>query len=110
MLRLVHPAKPQGQEKRARYYPSGSLTPTKEECQRIKAVIHTLARMYGGYDVLANVMGVHINTLTRAGKRASYAIAIAAARAGGISVEQVLSGRLSIANVCPTCGARKGAR
>lgn len=108
MLRLVHPAK-QGQGTRT---PKGRLSPalypTPEERQRIRAAIRNLARAYGGLDVLAAVTGVARKTLVGAGQQTSYAVAVLVARAAGVPVEQILSGRPVVAGACAVCG-RKGA-
>ena len=109
MLRLVHPA-PKGQEIVA---PTGrkspALFPTKEERTHIRAAIRNAARAYGGYDVLSSVMGVPIGTLQSAGRKTSFAVAVLVARAAGITVEQVLSGRPHEVGTCALCN-RKGAR
>ncbi|MDC0747791.1 hypothetical protein [Polyangium mundeleinium] len=109
MLRLVHPA-PRGQGTRP---PSGrkspALLPTSEERRRIRATIRNIARAYGGVDVLAAVVGIHRATLIRAGQQASYAVAVLVARAGGIPVEQVLTGRPHVAGACALCGRKGGA-
>jgi hypothetical protein len=109
MLRLVHPAKQGKVPARPKGRRTGALTPTAEERLRIRAFVKNLSRAYGGYDVLAEVMGVSIGTVSKLYKHASYAVAIRAARAGGITVEQVLSGQPHVVGACAVCG-RKGAR
>lgn len=110
MLRLVHPA-PKGKvsaHPKGRRHPA--LTPTPEEQQRIKAALEYLRVAYGGYDVLANVVGVPVTMLQQAKCRGvSYALAILLARAAGVSVEQILRPGVQEAGKCPVCG-RKGAR
>lgn len=109
MLRLVHPA-PQGKvSARPKGRKSPALFPSHEERLRIHAAIRNLARAYGGFDVLGAVMGIPVKTLLRAKRQASYAIAILAARAAGIPVEQILSGKPHEVGACAVCG-RKGAR
>jgi len=109
MLRLVHPA-PKGQEKsRSKERWSQALTPTHEEQQRIRAAIRNTARAYGGYDVLAAVVGLPKSSLQALCKPKSFALAVLLARAAGIPVEQVLSGKPHEAGSCALCG-RKGAR
>jgi hypothetical protein len=45
------------------------------------------------------------------GQRAagSHRLVMLAAKAAGLSVEQALAGKLATADVCPTCGAVRGA-
>ena len=61
-------------------------------------------------DVLATVLGVPAQTLYGAIPRArpSGILVIRLAAAAGLTVEAVLSGKLTEAGTCPTCGARKG--
>jgi hypothetical protein len=109
MLRLVHPA-PKGQvSSRPKGFKSPALFPTKEERLRIRAAIRNAARAYGGYDVLSSVTGLPIETLQRAGRQTSFGVAVIIARAAGIPVEQVLTGKPHEAGSCALCG-RKGAR
>ena len=110
MLRLVHPA-PKGQENtRPKGRKSNALTPTPEEQQRIRAALRHLRIAYGGYDVLAAVIGVPSNSLANNNHRnASYALAVLLARAAGVTVEQILRPGVQEAGKCPVCG-RKGAR
>ena len=106
MLRLVHPA-PKGQEnviskRRA------ERVPTPDEQNRIHATIKNLVIAYGGRDVLASILNVAKKSLS--GRRTrSYTTAVLLARAAGIPVEQVLSGKPHEAGACPLCH-RKGAR
>lgn len=115
MLKLVHPADPQGQEKRTRkrYTPrNGAFYPTPQESARIRAAIRNLIRAYGSRSCLAAVLGVRPVLLTEVVCRktpGSYGLAIMLARAAGTSLEALLS-PLKIVDVCPTCGARKGDR
>lgn len=111
MLRLVHPAS-QGKDPRP---PKGcrspALFPTPEESDRLRAALRNLRRAYGTWSCLAEVMGVPVKTLMGViGRRTpgSYGIAIRAARAGGIPVEQILSPGVAVAGRCALCG-RKGA-
>jgi hypothetical protein len=109
MLRLVHPAK-QGQEKRtSKGRRSDVFTPTPEERARIQAAVQNTARAYGGYDVLSEVLRVPATTLYHVKVKTSYAMAVLVARAAGIPVEQILSGKPHEVGACAVCG-RKGAR
>lgn len=117
MLRIVHPAR-EGQPTdppvrrkgaRAAVY---SLTP--DESRHLRASIQNAARAYGGVDCLAAAMGVPRGTLYQANRqtnrrRASVALALLVARAAGMSLEAVISGKLSPAGQCKACGARAGA-
>ena len=116
MLRLVHPA-PSGQgtgtSKGRRPRPSPALVLSDEEVRHVRAALRNTARAYGGNAVLAEVMGVPPDTisgvLTSRKHRASGTFAIRLARAAGTSVEAVLTGAISAAGRCDTCGHRVGA-
>ncbi|UQA55445.1 transcriptional regulator [Polyangium aurulentum] len=106
MLRVVHPA-PRGQGTRPPAgHKSPRLYPTRDERRRIRAVERNIARAYGGRDVLASVMGVSPDTLNNIRRGTSYGIAVLLARAGGIPIEQVLSGRPHVAGACALCGRK----
>ena len=116
MLRLVHP-RPEGQGSRTpkgrRARPSPSLLLSDEEVRHVRAAVRNTARAYGGIAVLADVMGVPPDTisgvLTSRKHRASGTFAIRLARAAGASVEAILTGAISEAARCTTCGHRVGA-
>ena len=113
MLRLVHPA-PAGQATSApkgrRFSPCFSLTP--DERRHLRTALHNLRRAFGTWDCLADAMGVKINAISRASREknpmGSPALALRAARVGGMSMEAVLSGSLSSAGRCESCGSRIG--
>ena len=115
MLRLVHP-RPEGQGSRTskgrRPRPSPSLLLSDEEVRHVRAAVRNTARAYGGIAVLADVMGVPPDTisgvLTSRKHRASGTFAIRLARAAGASVEAILTGAISEATRCTTCGHRLG--
>lgn len=115
MLILVHPA-PAGQgpgsSKGRRPRPSPALVLSDEEVRHVRAAVRNIARAYGGNAVLADVMGVPADTisgvLTSRKHRASGTFAIRLARAAGASVEAILTGALSEAARCNTCGHRVG--
>ena len=114
MLRIVHPA-PAGQgadppgRRKGRRRPALFLT--NEEVRHVRIALKNAARAYGGTDVLAMVMGLPKGTLYQATKprhRPSGILAIRLAKAAGVSIEAVLSGTLSAAGRCETCGHRIG--
>ena len=115
MLILVHP-RPEGQgsgsSKVRRPRPSPALVLSDEEVRHVRAAVRNTARAYGGNAVLADVMGVPADTisgiLTSRKHRASGTFAIRLARAAGTSVEAVLTGAISAAGRCGTCGHRAG--
>lgn len=108
MLRIVHPVK-QGQETRPRF----SRLLTTQESNRIRAALKNLRRAYGGWDVVAALTGYAVKTLQCAASETrhpmSATLALAIATIAGVPLESLLSPLKSV-NVCPTCGARKGAR
>ena len=116
MLILVHP-RPEGQgtgsSKARRPRPSPALVLSDEEVRYVRAAVRNTARAYGGVAVLADVMGVPADTisgvLTCRKHRASGTFAIRLARAAGTSVEAILTGAISEATRCNTCGHRVGA-
>jgi hypothetical protein len=113
MLRLVHPA-PAGQEgtrpPKGRRSPGFSLT--TDERRHLAAALQNLRRAYGTWACLVEVTGVGIQALMRAAREknpiGSPALALLAARAGGMSVEAVISGTLSAVGKCEACGSRLG--
>jgi hypothetical protein len=106
MLRLIRP-NDGGQETRPRpRHPRPKLT--EAENARLRVVLKNLHRAYGTWSCLAETMGVSEDTLHSivAGRqRGSHAMAVFAARAAGLPVEEVLSGGLTVAKNCPLCGA-----
>ncbi len=113
MLRLVHPA-PEGQgpvtSKRRR---STSLRLTPDEVRHLAASLQNLRRAFGTWSCLADAMGIRESLLSmagspRKGKGGSPALALRAAKVAGMSVEAVLSGKLTAAGQCEACGARIG--
>ena len=110
MLMLVQPP-PGGNAtdppKRRRGARSPALSLTTDEARHLRATVKNTARAYGGLDVLASVIGVDPSTLNRK-TRPSPALALAVARAAGMSVEAVIGGKLSDAGRCSTCGHRAG--
>ncbi|MDC3962658.1 hypothetical protein [Polyangium jinanense] len=75
----------------------------------MRAAERNISRAYGGRDVLAAAMGVSRSVLVNMRRGTSYAVAVLLARAGGITVEQVLSGRPHVAGACALCGRKGGA-
>ncbi|MGK3995968.1 transcriptional regulator [Sorangium sp. So ce1024] len=81
-----------------------TLTPTQSS--RLRATLRNLRAAYGTWDCLAGVMGVARSTLRNIVKGhdgGSFAMAMRAAKAAGIPMEQLLGG-LVAADRCPTCG------
>lgn len=115
MLRLVHPT-PVGQgadpPSRRKGCKSPSLSLTPEEGRRVRAALKNTAAAYGGLDVLAAVLGVSHGSLramaSNARRPLSGTLAIRLAKVAGVSVEAILTGALTAAGRCPTCGHRVG--
>ena len=90
---------------------SPSLALTREESQHLRAALFNLRRAYGSWSCLADAMGVlpaTVHHATLRGKRSSAAVALRAAKAGGMSVETILGGKLTTAGKCTACGSRLG--
>lgn len=114
MLRLVKPptggqgTRPPGGRRRKTVQ---SLT--AEESRHLRAALKNLRWAYGSWSCLAEVMDVSVDCLSSVayGKcPGSPGLALRAAQAGGMHVETLLSGTLTAAGRCPTCGSRLGDR
>lgn len=121
MLRIVHPA-PSGQgsgpPKRRKGKRSPSLALTPDEIRHLRAGLQNLRFALGGWDVVATVTGIPRKTFEQVGgprgRRPHAIVALRVAKAAGISVEALLSGKMRPTDRCPTCGThaadrRKGA-
>lgn len=87
------------------------LSLTAEEASRLRAVLVHLRAQYGSLGCLAAVMGVSPDTLTDVLRRrspGSPGLLLRAARAAGTTVDRIVAPLASV-DVCPHCGARKGA-
>ena len=113
MLRLVHPA-PEGQgtdPPKRRRGPAPALSITPEERRHLRTAVKNTARAYGGMAVLVTATGLPLNTLRSIAYgqgTGSVALARVIAKVAGVSIEAVLSGTLSAAGRCSTCGHRVG--
>jgi hypothetical protein len=109
MLRLVHPAAGgQGTDppKRRKGLRPASLSFTADEARNVRAAIRGAARTLGGLTKLAAAIGVCPRSLY--GKRCpGPSVALAVARVAGLSLDAMLSGKLTDAGRCPTCGAKR---
>jgi len=112
MLRLVHPppggngTDPPAPRRKGTRAPSLMLTP--EEARHLRAAIRNIARAYGSLACLAAVIGVRPEVLAHKRRHPSAALALAVARAGGVTMEAVLSGAIADAGRCKACGHRPG--
>jgi hypothetical protein len=112
-LRLVHPA-PEGQGPRLpRGRRSAALSLTADETRHFRASLRNIVRAYGGYDVLADVVGVPMATLQQAlykrRRCPSAALAYRVAQAAGMTMEAIVGPALNEAGRCNACGSRVGA-
>lgn len=111
MLRLLPPPG-EGQDppaERRHRGPSPSLSLTTDESRSLRATIRNAGRAYGSIACLADAMHIPVKTLYKT-KRHGAALALAVARAAGMTVEAVISGKLSDAGRCKACGSRVGDR
>jgi hypothetical protein len=111
MLKLVPPPRGEGQDppRRRKGIRSPALLLTREERSHLRAALQNLRRSFGTWRCLADAMGVREGTLTHAGgasSKAGPALALRAAKVAGASVESILTGSITLAGACPTCGAR----
>lgn len=112
MLRLVKPptegegARPSRGRRRVTIY---SLT--SDESRHLRTALQNLRWAYGSWSCLAAVMDVSakVLSLVASGRRpGSPGLALRAAQAAGMHVETLLTGTLTSAGRCPTCGSRVG--
>jgi len=78
-----------------------------EESARVKAALAFLRAREGTWRAVAEAMGLKLRTVRYAAERrtgVSAGIALRAARAAGVPVEDVLSGAFPKAGTCPHCG------
>jgi hypothetical protein len=114
MLRLVHPAiagkAPVHPKKGVR---SAALRLTDTEALRLRAALKNLKALptNGTWPKLAAAMGLKpelLHDIIGGRRHPSPAVALAAARAAGATVDAML-GAPSDASTCPHCGARRSA-
>ncbi|WP_437686436.1 transcriptional regulator [Sorangium sp. So ce176] len=90
--------------RRRRSIPCLSLTPTQRK--RLRAALRNLRSAYGSWSCVAEVMGlsvVAVESIANGRAPGSPATAQRAAKAAGVTVEQLLGG-LVAADRCPSCG------
>jgi hypothetical protein len=78
-----------------------------EEAARVKAALRFLAKRHGTWAALAKAMNVKHVTVRHAVDKnggVSAGVALRAARAAGVAVEDILSGAFPKPGVCPHCG------
>lgn len=80
---------------------------TPDEQGRVRAALVFLSRRFGSWEALAKVMNVKVGTACYSGgqnSKPSAGIALRAARAAGVPLEDILSGAFPPAGACPSCG------
>jgi hypothetical protein len=107
-LYLIPPDGGQGEgaPARRRRRPASCLSLTPTQRKRLRAALKNLRTAYGSWSCLAEVMGVSVACLegiARGRDHGSPGTAQRAAKAAGVTVEQLLGG-LAAADRCPTCG------
>jgi hypothetical protein len=110
MLRLVKPEGPKPRRRRD----AGRRQLSDAQVGRLRLAARNLVRAYGSVDCLADVTGLAPATIRELRKRRDkdrpgLLIATRIAEAAGMTVEQLLTGRLGLADRCPTCGALRRA-
>jgi hypothetical protein len=104
-LHLVKDEPPTPRHRRDR----GRRQLTDVQVQRLKLTTRNLVRAYGSPDCLAEVTGLAVDTIHdlqgRRRGRFGTLTAMRIAKAAGVTVEHLLSGKFTLANQCPTCGA-----
>jgi hypothetical protein len=106
MLTLVHPARPgQDPPKRRHGSPAPSLALTDTEARNVRTVIRNVTPRHGAVTQLAARLGVNPKALSAA-RRPSPGLALALARELRLSLDAMLSGKLTRAGKCPACGAK----
>lgn len=104
-LRLVHPAPPPKPRRRR-----GTARPVEDvfndaEVARLRLAIHNARKRLGGWQHLADAMGVHVDTVRLAGVRhtLSAGVAYRFARTTGTTIEALLASTLRVVSA-PTAG------
>ena len=103
----LRPVRGQGidpSKKGRRRWPSPSFS--EAEQARLRAALKNLRFSYGSWACLAEIIGVHPDTLkamSSGRKPVSSRIALAAAKASGQPLDRLIGSPTS-ANRCPTCG------
>ncbi|WP_437574627.1 helix-turn-helix domain-containing protein [Sorangium sp. So ce887] len=103
-LYLIPPDGGQGEGAPARRRQRLTLTPT--QTKRLRATLRNLRAACGTWSCLAEILGVSRSTIRNIVKGhdgGSLAMAMRAAKAAGVPVEQLLGG-LVVADRCPSCG------
>lgn len=82
-----------------------SLSLTADEAKNVRAGLHWLRARHGGWEALGRALRVKATTLQGYGSKRppSAAVAIRAARLGGVGVDDLLTGRWP-GGACPRCG------
>jgi hypothetical protein len=106
-LRLVHPAPPPKPRRRR-----GVAHPVEDvfdaaQVARLRLAFNNARKRFGGWQPLADAMGVHIDTLRGAGKyrRLTAGVAYRFARATGTTIDALLSTTLRAVPAPRTGGA-----
>jgi hypothetical protein len=111
-LRLIKPSTGGQRTRPPKGRRAAALFITDEEAQHFRATVRNAARAYGGFPVLAEVVGVPVATLHQAvdkkNRRPSGILVIRVAKAAGMSVEAIIGPALFEAGRCKACGARVG--
>ncbi len=113
MLRLVHPA-PQGQDppKRRKGHHAPALSLTDSEVRHLRAALKNLRRTCDSWAAIAQATGIGEDTLKRVAyerkHRPTGTFAVRLAKAAGVSVESILTGTITDAGRCASCGHRPG--
>jgi hypothetical protein len=105
MLTLVHPAR-DGQDPPKRRPPrASSLNLTSDEERQLRTVIRNVTPRHGALTQLAARLGVSPKALSPS-RRLTPGLALALARDLRLSVDAMLSGKLTRVGKCPACGAK----
>jgi hypothetical protein len=85
---------------------------TDDQIRQVRLAVRNLVRAYGSVPCLAEVTGLAPATIYELRKRRDkdrpgLLIATRVARAAGMTVEQLLAGRLIDTSACPACGVKK---
>ncbi|WP_437833820.1 transcriptional regulator [Sorangium sp. So ce1153] len=105
-LYLIPPGGGQGEGAPARNRPRPCLSLTPIQRKRLRAALRNLRKAYGSWSCLAEVMGMAVDSLKGIAygrDSGSPGTAQRAAKAAGVTVEQLLGG-LVVADRCPSCG------
>src|SRR5580704_17771311 len=82
-----------------------------EEADRVRVALAFLAKRFGTWKAMTDAMDLKLDTVRHAVKKrggVTAGVALRAARAAGVPLEDILAGRWPKPGACPHCGGEAG--